>query len=177
MAGRKIGARHRATGAIEIGGDLAPDIAAIEIVETGMRKMIERRSKRRLFEGLPDLRRLAVAQEHLCEARHILELGELLGRELRLAAGDDIAFRAGADRGRQEFGQRNASTMHLGGFEGQHPARNRARHGECRERTARRDRFIFAIEVRTSVGAGAARRHHGSHAAGRLARSQKPSPR
>ena len=38
----QIGARHRAADALEIGGDLAPDVAAIEIVEPGMGEMLER---------------------------------------------------------------------------------------------------------------------------------------
>ena len=41
----QIGARHRAADALEIGGNLAPDIAAIEIVKPGMGELLERRGK------------------------------------------------------------------------------------------------------------------------------------
>ena len=38
----QIGARHRAADALQIGGDLAADIAAIEIVEPGGAELFER---------------------------------------------------------------------------------------------------------------------------------------
>ena len=59
----QIGARHRAADALEIGGNLAADIAAIEIVEPGMGEMLERRGKCGLFEPRADLRHLAVDQK------------------------------------------------------------------------------------------------------------------
>ena len=37
----EIGARDRAADPVEIGGDLAADIAAIEVVETGIGELIE----------------------------------------------------------------------------------------------------------------------------------------
>ena len=118
-AALEIGARHRAADAFEIGGDLAPDIAAIEIVEPGMREMVEGGGKRGLLEGRAGVGRLAVHQERLREARHVLELGKLLGGEPGLAARDEIAFTGVADRGRQQFAERQARAMRLGNLERQ----------------------------------------------------------
>ena len=46
---RQIVAGERAADAFEIGGDLAPDIAAIKIVEAGMRQLRERFGQRLLL--------------------------------------------------------------------------------------------------------------------------------
>ena len=101
-AALEVGAGHRAAEALEIGGDLAPDIAAVEIVEPGMGELVERGGERGLLEHLAGVGRLAVDQEGRREAGHVLELGELLGGEPGLAARDGIAFAGVADRRRQE---------------------------------------------------------------------------
>ena len=44
----EIGARHRAADALQIGGDLAADVAAIEIVEPGLGEVVEGRGEGRL---------------------------------------------------------------------------------------------------------------------------------
>ena len=49
----EIGARHRAADALQIGGDLAADIAAIEIVEPGIGEMFERGGEGGLLERAP----------------------------------------------------------------------------------------------------------------------------
>src|SRR6185503_12386348 len=64
----QVGARHRAADALEIGGDLAPDIAAVEIVEPGAGEMLERGGKRALFDAGAHFWRLAVDQEGRVEA-------------------------------------------------------------------------------------------------------------
>ena len=46
----KIGARHRAADALQVGGDLAADIAAVEIVEPGLAEMVERVGEGALLE-------------------------------------------------------------------------------------------------------------------------------
>ena len=83
---RQILARQRAADAVEIGGDLAPDIAAIEIVEAGMGEVRQRFGKRRLLELGADFRRLAVDQKRRGKARQRFQVGELLSRQPRLAA-------------------------------------------------------------------------------------------
>jgi hypothetical protein len=60
----------------QVARDLAPDIAAIEAVETGMGEMIERRGERGLLQPLRP-RRLAV-DEKVWAIRHMLELAELV---------------------------------------------------------------------------------------------------
>ncbi len=134
-----------------------------------MCEMVERGRERRLLKRLARLRRLAIEQECCREAGHVLQFGEFLRCKACLAAGDDVALRAGADRGRKQVGEGNTPAMSFGGFERQHPARDRARHRECCERSARRDRFVLAIEFRTGIGASATRRHQRADAAGRLA--------
>jgi len=46
-AALEVGARDRAADAIEIGRDLAPDVAAIEIIEPDMSELLERCGERR----------------------------------------------------------------------------------------------------------------------------------
>ena len=74
----QILARDRAADAFEIGGDLAPDIAAVEIVEAGMGELLERRGERLLLQRGADRRRLAVDQKGRGKARHVLELGQMV---------------------------------------------------------------------------------------------------
>src|SRR5262249_1768787 len=87
----EVGARHRAADVVEIAGDLATDIAAVEIVEPGAGEMVERRGERCLLERRARVGRLAVEQERRREAGHVLEFGELLGGEAGLAARYDRA--------------------------------------------------------------------------------------
>src|SRR5688572_24349277 len=47
----EIAAGDRATGALEIGGDFAPDVATIEIVQALMRQMLQSRGKRGLSQS------------------------------------------------------------------------------------------------------------------------------
>ena len=65
----QIGARHRTADALQIGGDLAADVAAIEVVEPGLREMLERVGEFALLEPRAGLRRFAVDEEGLHEAR------------------------------------------------------------------------------------------------------------
>ena len=65
----QICTRHRAADPIEIGSNLAADIAAIKIVKPGMRELLERRGKFSLFEPRADVRHLAVEQKGLFEIR------------------------------------------------------------------------------------------------------------
>jgi len=76
----EIVARHRAADAVEIGGDLAADVAAIKVVEAGMGEVLERRRQRLLFQYGADVGRLAVDQERRSEARHVHKLGQMLLR-------------------------------------------------------------------------------------------------
>ena len=71
----QVGARHRTADAFQIGGDLAADIAAIEIVEPGMGEMLERVGERGLLQAAPDFGRLAVDEKGLQKARRGFELG------------------------------------------------------------------------------------------------------
>ncbi len=99
----KIGARHRAADAFQIGGDLAADIAAIEIVEPGMAQMIERCANAVCLQGDAGVRRLAVGEEGLPRSRaRPCSSASFSAREPRLAAGDDIAVAGMADRGREQ---------------------------------------------------------------------------
>ena len=104
---RKILARDRAADAFEVGGDLAPDIAAIEIVEAGMGKMRKRLGERLLLQGGAGRRRFAVQQECRGEARHGLKLRKMIVREPRLAARHPIAV-AGVARWRPPAAHRAA---------------------------------------------------------------------
>ncbi len=168
-AAGEVGTGDRAADAREVAGDLASDVAAVEIVEPGMGEMIQRRGQRRLPERLAGIGRLAVDQECRREAGRVLELGELFRREAGLTAADDVAAARVADRGGQQVGERQTPAVRLCNFERQHPTRDRARHRERRERTARRDRFEVAVELARRIGARASGRHHRAHASRPLA--------
>ena len=172
----QIGARHRAADALQVGGDLAADIAAIEIVEAGLGEMLERGGEGGLLELGSRLRRLAVNQERLQKARRGFELGVFFDREARLARRDDVALAGALDGGfkqhvQRQLGVRAFAGLRLGGLEREHPSRHRARHGERGERAARRNLVVagVAIKPRRCFGAGAAGAHDGAHAARRLA--------
>ena len=176
----QIGARHRAADALQIGGDLAADIAAIEIVEPGLRELLERRGERRLLQLRADLRRLAVDQEGLARSRAPPSSpASFSAREPRLAARHRVALARVLDR-RRRAARRAAACRRcaLRRLERQHPAADRARHGERGERPARRDFVVagVAIELRRRLGAGAARAHQRAHAA-RTARGSARSRR
>src|SRR5262249_56383265 len=81
----EIGARHWAADTVEIAGDLATDVAAVEIVEPGMGEMVERRGERCLLERRARIGRLAIEQECRREAGLIFEFGKPVGRDPRLA--------------------------------------------------------------------------------------------
>ena len=110
-AAGEVGTRDRAADAREVAGDLASDVAAVEIVEPGMGEMIQRRGQRRLPERLAGIGRLAVDQECRREAGRVLELGELFRREAGLTAADDVAAARVADRRGQQFGQRQTPAV------------------------------------------------------------------
>ena len=170
---REVGPRHRAVDALEIGRDLAPDIAAIEIVETRTGEMIEGGGERALPERAAGLRRLAVDQEGLREARHILELAKLLGGQPRLAPGDHVTIARMADGVAEQRVERHASALRARGFERERPAADGARHRERGERAARRHRLMLAVELAPRVRAGAAGRRQRPHAAAPLAKEPK----
>ena len=102
----QVGARHRAADAFQIGGDLAPDIAAIEIAEPGVAELLERRGEGALLELGARFRRFAVDQEGLQKARRGFQFGKFLDRQPRLAARDRIAFARVPDGGVKQHVQR-----------------------------------------------------------------------
>ena len=147
----EIGARQRAADAFEIGRHLAPDIAAIEIVEPGMGELFERRGQRFLLEDGADRGNFAVDQECFGKARHALQGFEAFQRQPLLAARDGIAVARLRDGRREQQRERHFSAGDFCGFEREHPAADRARHGQRRKRPARRDRFVVAIKLRPGL--------------------------
>ena len=103
----------RTADAFEIGGDLAPDIAAIKIVEPGMRQMRERGGERLLLQDGADRRRLAVDEKLSGKARHVLQPGKMSPRQPRLAAGHRIAVAGLRDGRRQQHIERQFSAVGL----------------------------------------------------------------
>ena len=70
----QIVVRERAADARQIGRDLTPDIAPVEIIEAGAGKVSEGVGERPLPHGRVDGRRLAADQERFGEPRHAFEL-------------------------------------------------------------------------------------------------------
>ena len=112
----QIGARHRAADALQIGGDLAADVAAIEIVEPGLAEMLERVGECALLEPRAGLRRLAVDQEGLQKARRGFQLGIFLDRQPRLAARHRVALARVLDGRRQQQVERQPAAVRFGGL-------------------------------------------------------------
>ena len=73
----KIGAGDRRADALQVSRDLAPDVAAIEIVEARVGEMIERSGERRLLQYRTLGRRLSVYEKRLRKAGRITALGKL----------------------------------------------------------------------------------------------------
>ena len=139
-----------------------------------MGEMIERCGERWLLEGRAGIGRATIDQECLRKAGDVPQFGEFLGRQPGLAAGDGVTVLGVADRRSEQVGQRQASAQRASGFQCQHPAGNRAGHGERRQRAARRDRLIFAVELGPRIGAGATWRHQRAHPSRRLVHEPEP---
>ena len=167
----QIASRHRAADAFEIGGNLAPDVATVEIVQPRARKVLKRCGKRGLFEHRTDIGHFVLEEECFLESGCLGHFGQLFCREPRLAAGDDVALASVLDRGRQQNVKRQLAALSLRRVGSEHPGGDRARHGERGERTARRNLVMagIAIEPRRRLGARASCSHQRTHAARRLA--------
>jgi hypothetical protein len=171
----EVGAGHRAADPVEIGGDLAADIAAVEIVESGPGEMIEGGGQRRLGADGTRPGRLAVFEERRRKAGYVFEFPELLGGQPCLAPGDAVAVPGVVDGGFEQRRERHPAALGLGGFEREKPTRHRSRHRERGERPALRDEVmpLGAIELLTGLDAGAASRHQRPHSAGTLPHQEK----
>ena len=91
-----------------------------------------RRGQRRLPAHCAGLGRLAVAQEHGGETRHVLELRKLLGSQPGLAAGHRRAVAGMPDRGIEQGPQRQAAAESFCEFQCQHPPGHRPRRRQRR---------------------------------------------
>ena len=138
----EVGAGDRALEPFEVGGDLARDVAAVIVVEAGLGETVERVGEPRLTEDRVFLRRLAVDQKEIGEARHVLQLVEVLARHAGLRAGDRDAVSRPADRVGEKIAPRQAPAEGRRDLGRHLPAGNRPGDGQCRVRPARRDRVI-----------------------------------
>jgi hypothetical protein len=70
----------------------------------------------------------------------------------------------------KQVGDRQATALRLGSFQREHPARDRCRHRERRQRPARRNAIMAGIAIvrERRACAGGTRRHQGSHLPRRL---------
>jgi hypothetical protein len=164
----EVGASDRAADAFEIRGDLAADVAAIEVAEASVGEVVERCRERDLSEPGAHGRGLALDQKDIGKAGHILELRKLLGRDVGLAARDDCALFRVRDGGREQIGQLHASAVGAGHLKRQRPTGDGAGHGQRRQRTAWWNRFVVAVKLAPRVGAGAAHRHQDAQMTGGL---------
>src|SRR5215471_13703633 len=88
----EVGAGDRAPDLVKIRSDLTSDIALVEVIEAGAGEMFQGCGEHGLFEHRARLRGLATDEKRFGEARNILELGVLFGRELRVAPHHDAAL-------------------------------------------------------------------------------------
>jgi len=73
------------------------------------------------------------------------------------------------DRGLEQTGERQAAAESARRFQRQHPAGDRGRRGNSRERAARRDRLVLAKKFAPRIAAGTSGGDQRAHAARRLA--------
>ncbi len=165
----EVAPRDRAADALEVGGDLAADVAAIEVVEPGVGEVVERVGERALAEHRAFGGRLAVDEERRGEAGYVLELRELVSGEARLAARHRNAVARVTDRRREQPLERHPAAECARRLVRQRPAADRTGHRERRERPARRDRLMLAIEIAPRLLARKARRLDRADATPRLA--------
>src|SRR6185312_8496656 len=107
----QVGACHRAADALEIGGDLAPDVAAVKVVQPGTGEMLERGGQRALLDARAHLRRLVVDQKGRVETGGLVHFRQFFARQPRLAAGDGVALARVLDRRRQQQVERQSAAL------------------------------------------------------------------
>ena len=83
----QIASRHRAADAVEIGGNLAPDVATVEIVQPRARKMLKRCGKRGLLEHRTDIGHFVLEEERFLESGCLGHFGQLFCREFAPGSG------------------------------------------------------------------------------------------
>ena len=144
----EVAARDRAADRLEVGGDLAPDVAAVEILEPGAGEMRERVGERRQLADRAGRGGLALDEEGLGEAgRGAQRLGLV-----RLAGALPTA-RPGSPRGRSGRQRRGASASGsrppsvLRVVERDLPAADRAGDRQGCIRPAPRDRVVALVAI------------------------------
>ena len=165
-----VSARDWTADAIEIGGDLAPNVAPVKIVKPGMGELLKRRGKRCLLQSRAHLGHFSIEQKCRLEAGGLVHFREFFGRQPRLAACDNISAARMLDGGRKQQIEGQLAAVHFGGVCREHPRGDRARHRERGKRPARRN-FIatgIAIEPWCRLGACPPGAHQRPDAAGRL---------
>ncbi len=144
----QIGGRQGTARRLEVRRDARGELTPIEVVESRLREMLERRGEARLAEQGADLRHRAVDEVRLGETRHLAQLVELGRRRRRLALRHGHAAARVVDRVLEQARERQlpAETL-LRGAVGRIPARHCSRDGDRRERSAKRNRAITRIAV------------------------------
>ena len=172
----------RVTGApiaLQIGRDLAGDVAFVEIVEAGMRELLERRPQGRLAHRFTERQRLAVGHElrrkagRLGQRHDVARFGPCLRRRrrgcLRGRGGSRPGSAWAAAAGRRAIAPRPARAP---------SRRNGAGDGERGEGATGRDRVVAELAIvpdrRPGAGDAAASRKRTRLAPSAI--SQKPSP-
>ena len=122
MIAYKVGAGDGRADPFQIGSDLAADIAAVEIVESGMAKVFECRAERFRPAARTGLGRCAVVPEGRDETGRRRQRLQLVGLVAELGIRERIALAAIADRISQQFAQRHAAAERARKIEGELPA-------------------------------------------------------
>ncbi len=169
--GLQVAARDGAADPLQVGGDLAADIAAIEIVEPGSREMGERVGERRTLAHRAGRRRLAVDEKRLGEAGRPMQRFRLVRDPARFRDGHGTALAREAHRVGQEHGQRDLGAEASGIIKGGLPAGDGSGHRQGSVRPARRDGVVALVPVALDRGeaAGRSARLDGAHPPARFA--------
>ncbi len=155
MCAFEIGPRNRTAKPFKVIRDLASDVAAIEVIETGMPEVVEHGGERRLLQYPARIRRLALDEKCLCEAGHMFELEKLFRCKARLAAAHGVAFARVTYCLGEKIGERDSPAISVPCFERETPTRDCTGSRKRCERPARRNGFMLAVELTPRIGCGA----------------------
>ena len=147
MVAFEVGARDWGADPFEIGGDLAADIAAIEVVQPGIGELLQGGAERLRLAAGAGLGRRAAGPEAGDEARRRLQGLQLVGLVAEFGIRDRIAFATMADRVQQQFAQRHAPAERVRELEGELPAADGSGHGHRRFRAARRNGVVALAAI------------------------------
>ena len=155
--GFEVGAGHRRAEPLQVGGDLAGDVAAVEVVEPRMDELGQGIGELGLRPDRPRRVGLALVQVGRREVRRVVQRVEFLRHVARLRRRDRAALAGVADRIRQDRVEGQPTAEGTGHVEGEAPAADRSGDRHRGIRAAGGDRVEPLLPVSRPRGEGSSR--------------------